>query len=93
MFYHNLHNELILDEKYVLVGRGMYGLKEWGYKPGTVGDVITEILKNNDKPLSRDEIIEQVLDKRFVKKSTIILALMDKSKFTRDEEGKYLLKN
>ncbi|MBT3689924.1 hypothetical protein HOE31_03945 [bacterium] len=88
-----IHNELILDEKYVLVGRGMYGLKEWGYKPGTVGDVITEILKNNDKPLSRDEIIEQVLDKRFVKKSTIILALMDKSKFTRDEEGKYLLKN
>jgi len=23
------HNELILDDRYVLTGRGMYGLKEW----------------------------------------------------------------
>ncbi len=88
-----IHNELILDDKYVLVGRGMYGLKEWGYKSGTVMEVIAEILNKSDKPLTRDEIIEQVLSKRFVKKSTIILALMNKEKFIKNEEGRYSLKN
>ncbi|MCK5211817.1 hypothetical protein KAJ89_03885 [Candidatus Parcubacteria bacterium] len=83
-----VHNELILDEKYVLVGRGLYGLKEWGYKDGTVSDVIEEILKREEKPMSRDEIIDSVLEKRMVKKATIILALMNKDKFGK-AEGKY----
>jgi hypothetical protein len=82
------HNELILDSKYVLVGRGLYGLNEWGYKQGTVADVIEEILNKSEEPLSRDEIIEKVLDKRIVKKATIVLALMDKKKFIR-VNGKY----
>src|SRR3989344_6091696 len=34
-----VHNELIKDQRFVLVGRGMYGLSEWGYQPGTVKDV------------------------------------------------------
>jgi len=79
---------LILDEKYVLVGRGLYGLKEWGYKDGTVSDVIEEILNVQEKPMSRDEIIDSVLEKRMVKKATIILALMNKDKFGK-AEGKY----
>jgi len=83
------HNELILDSKYVLVGRGLYGLKEWGYKQGTVADVIEEILSQSDEPLSRDAIIERVLDRRIVKKATIVLALMDKSRFSR-VNGKYV---
>ncbi len=83
-----VHNELILDEKYVLVGRGLYGLKEWGYKDGTVSDVIEEILKREENPMSRDEIIDSVLEKRMVKKATIILALMNKDKFGK-AEGKY----
>lgn len=83
-----VHNELILDEKYVLVGRGLYGLKEWGYKDGTVSDVIEEILNREKKPMSRDEIIDSVLEKRMVKKATIILALMNKDKFDK-AEGKY----
>ena len=83
-----VHNELILDNKYVLVGRGLYGLKDWGYKKGTVADVIIEILNESTDPLSRDEIINKVLEKRLVKKATIILALMNKDKFAR-VEGKY----
>lgn len=84
-----VHNELILDNKYVLVGRGLYGLKEWGYKNGTVADVIEEIFNESDKEqLTRDEIVEKVLAKRMVKKATIILALMNKDKFQR-ENGKY----
>ena len=85
-----VHNELILDDKYVLIGRGIYGLKDWGYKEGTVAQVIEEILRNEDKPLSRDEIMERVLEKRMVKKATVVLALMNKDKFKR-ADGKYTL--
>jgi len=85
-----VHNELILDSKYVLVGRGIYSLKEWGYQDGTVADVIESILSQAEEPKSRDEIIKQVLEKRLVKKATIILALMDKNKFIK-VNGKYNL--
>jgi hypothetical protein len=85
-----VHNELILDNKYVLVGRGLYGLKEWGYKKGTVSDVIAEILRSSGTPLSRDEIIDKVLSLRMVKKATIILALMNKERFSK-KNGKYIL--
>ncbi|MCA9330879.1 hypothetical protein KC957_02430, partial [Candidatus Saccharibacteria bacterium] len=30
-----IHNELIKDKRFVLIGRGLYALKEWGYKKGT----------------------------------------------------------
>lgn len=86
-----VHNELILDDKYILVGRGLYTLKEWGYKNGTVADVITEILSQTG-PLSREAIIEKVLEQRMVKKSTIILALMDRTRFDKTENGSYKLK-
>jgi len=78
-----VHNELILDNKYVLVGRGLYGLKEWGYKSGTVADVIEEVLKESGEPVSRGEIIDKVFKKRLVKKTTIILALMNRDKFEK----------
>lgn len=86
-----VHNELILDKKYVLVGRGLYGLKEWGFEKGTVSDVIEEILIEAGEHLSRDRIIDKVLEKRLVKKATVILALMNKDKFER-AEGKYKLR-
>lgn len=88
-----VHNELILDKKYILVGRGLYSLKEWGYQSGTVADVIIDVMeKNNNEPLTRDEVIQRVLDQRIVKKATIILALMNKEKFERLDNGKYRLK-
>ncbi len=79
----SIHNELILDKKYVLVGRGIYGLREWGLEKGTVADVIEEVLKTAAEPLSKDDIISRVLGKRIVKKTTIILALSNKNKFSR----------
>jgi DNA-directed RNA polymerase delta subunit len=85
-----IHNELILDDKYVLVGRGIYALSEWGYKPGVVAEVIVEILKEAGEPLSREEIIEKVSKKRMVKRSTIILALMNKERFKKVAGG-YIL--
>ncbi|MFH0923763.1 MAG: HTH domain-containing protein [Candidatus Falkowbacteria bacterium] len=86
-----VHNELILDDKYVLVGRGLYGLKEWGYSKGTVADVIESILKKSGETFSRDEIIEKALEQRVVKKATVNLALMDRGRF-KLKDGKYSIK-
>lgn len=86
-----IHNELILDDKYILIGRGIYALKEWGYQPGQVIDVITQLLKEAGKPLSREEIVAGVLAKRQVKESTIMLALMNKEKFKK-VDNQYALK-
>jgi len=85
-----VHNELILEDKYILVGRGLYGLKEWGFNKGTVSEIIEQVLIEAEKPLSREEIISKVLEQRLVKKATINLALMNKSKFER-LGGKYNL--
>jgi hypothetical protein len=87
-----VHNELILDGKYVLVGRGIYALSEWGYKPGNVADVIEEILLA-DGLLTKDQIIEKVLEKRNVKKSTVYLSLMNHAKIKKNDKGKYYLDN
>jgi len=86
------HNELILDDKYVLVGRGLYGLKEWGYKEGTVADVIEGILLEAGEPLSKEEINKLVTGQRLVKQTTVNLALMNKNRFERTREGKYKIK-
>ncbi|MDX9913113.1 MAG: HTH domain-containing protein [Candidatus Moranbacteria bacterium] len=87
-----VHNELIKDEKFVLVGRGTYALREWGYQRGTVKDVISEILTSSKKPLHQDEVIERVLSVRNVKKTTVIINLnkffdkLDKQKYSLKEK-------
>ncbi len=86
-----VHNELILDKRYVLVGRGIYALTEWGFAPGVVSDVIEQVLKDTSNPMSRDEIVEAVLNQRLVKKGTVYLALSNNKKFEKNNEGKYYL--
>lgn len=86
-----IHNELIKDDRFILVGRGIYALKEWGYKKGTVSDVISEILKKANEPLHRDEIVKLVLKNRYVKETTILLNLQGKKKFKRVAKATYAL--
>jgi DNA-binding winged helix-turn-helix (wHTH) protein len=74
-----------------LVGRGIYALAEWGYKPGVVSDIITEVLKEAGKPLSRDQIIEEVLKRRFVKKNTILVGLSNRKTFSKVGKNLYTL--
>lgn len=78
-----VHNELIKDNRFVLVGRGLYALKEWGFEPGTVRDILVGIFKKAGRPLSKEEVIKSVLEKRFVKPPTILLNLQDRSLFRR----------
>ncbi|MEI6627758.1 MAG: hypothetical protein WCL61_04130, partial [bacterium] len=85
-----VHNELILDDKYVLVGRGIYALREWGYKAGRVSEVIEDVLRDFNA-LTKDEIIEKVLERRNVKKSTIYLSLMNNKNIKKNANGKYIL--
>jgi len=82
-----VHNELIKDPRFVLVGRGLYALTEWGFEPGTVSDVIAGVLKAAKKPLLKEEIAKRVLGKRFVKPNTIFLNLQNKGLFRRTDEG------
>jgi len=86
-----VHNELIRHPEFVLIGRGIYALKEWGYSHGTVAEVIESILKGRDS-MSEEEIIAEVLKKRQVKKITIILNLKNKPRFVRIGRKQYALK-
>ena len=88
----SVHNELIRNPEFVLIGRGIYALKEWGYQPGWGKDILVESLKKERRGLSKDELIEKVLAQRQVKKSTILLNLSDKGFFLKDQDGKYILK-
>jgi hypothetical protein len=83
------HNELIKDRRFVLVGRGLYALTEWGYSTGVVRDVIAEVIKKNG-PLTREEIIEKVLRERYVKPNTILVNLQNAKYFKKTKDGKYV---
>ncbi len=88
-----VHNELIKDNKFVLVGRGTYALADWGYKPGRVSDVLIRILKDAKRPLSREEIAEAVFKERKVKPNTIFLNLQNKKYFEKMNDGRFVYKS
>ena len=86
-----IHNELIKDKRFVLIGRGIYALDDWGFKKGTVADTITAVLKEAGEPLYRDEIVKRVLEKRKVKETTVLLNLQSKKDFVRVAKATYTL--
>lgn len=95
LFDHNAHvatthNELIKDDRFVLVGRGLYALSEWGYTAGVVKDVLRQLLET-EGPLSREEIIDKVRKERYVKDNTIMVNLQDTNLFKKLANGTYTL--
>ncbi len=86
-----IHNELIKDKRFVLIGRGIYALDTWGYSKGTVADIISDVLKKAGEPLHRDEIVKRVLKSRQVKETTILLNLQSKQQFKRVSKATYEL--
>jgi hypothetical protein len=82
------HNELIKDKRFVLVGRGLYALSEWGYSTGIVRDVIREVLQKHG-PMHRDEIVDKVMRERYVKENTVVVNLQNIKFFKKNKEGKY----
>jgi hypothetical protein len=84
------HNELIKDKRFVLVGRGLYALTEWGYTAGVVKDVLREILTQHG-PLTREEIVDRVRKERYVKDNTIVVNLQDVALFKKLADGSYMV--
>lgn len=84
------HNELIKDSRFVLVGRGLYALTEWGYSRGVVAEVIKNILKKNGS-LTKEEILAKVKKERYVKDNTILVNLQNSKFFKKDKQGRYAL--
>jgi hypothetical protein len=83
------HNELIKDSRFVLVGRGIYALSEWGYKTGVVRDVIKELIKKNG-PMTKEDIVDQVMKERYLKKNTILVNLQNSKYFKKNKAGQYV---
>lgn len=86
-----VHNELIKDNRFVLVGRGTYALADWGFIPGTIKDVISKTLKEAKKPLDKKEIVSAVLAQRQVKENTVLLNLQNKTHFKKVDGERYIL--
>ena len=84
------HNELIKDNRFILVGRGLYALSSWGYEKGVVKEVIAKVLKK-EGALTKKDIIDRVLKERYVKENTVFVNLQDTKMFKRTKDGKYAL--
>ena len=87
-----VHNELIKDGRFVLVGRGTYALAEWGFVPGTIKDIITKVLKDKNQPTHKDEIVKEVLAQRLVAKNTVLMNLNNKKNFEKDSNENYFFR-
>lgn len=83
-----VHNELIKDDRFVLVGRGIYALSEWGYEKGSIADVVRKIL-TEQSPMKRDDIIRKVLEVRQVREATILLNLQSMPEVKRIAKSVY----
>lgn len=86
--YATTHNELIKDPRFVLVGRGLYALSEWGYKTGTARDVIKDILKK-EGPMSKEDVVDRVMKERYFKKNTILVNLLNPKYFKKNKNNLY----
>ncbi|MDR0591607.1 MAG: hypothetical protein LBG75_03610 [Candidatus Nomurabacteria bacterium] len=86
-----IHNELIKDDRFVLIGRGIYALASWGYARGTVTDMIEKVLREAGEPVYRDEVVKRVLKNRQVKATTVLLNLQSKPQFKRVGKADYIL--
>jgi len=86
-----IHNELIKNDQFVLIGRGIYALKEWGYSKGTVEDVLKGIIKNSKIPLRKEDILNEIFKIRQVKKATVLINLNNTNVFVK-ENNYYRLK-
>ncbi len=87
-----IHNELIRNTEFILIGRWIYALKEWGFTPGTVLDVIVNILEKKWEPMSTEDITKEVLKTRNVKQTTIYMNLQNKKIIERVWRNYYQLK-
>lgn len=86
-----VHNELIKDDRFVLVGRGTYGLRELGLLPGTAKEVLAHFFKKHG-PMKSHEVLKLVSQERTFKENTLLLNLQNRKHFQRLDDGRYTVK-
>jgi len=86
-----VHNELIADDRFVLIGRGIYALAEWGYQNGTVKEIIQSVLTKSQSAMDLQDIYHQVLKQRMVRKNTVLINLQTQKEFKKIGHNKYIL--
>ncbi len=86
-----VHNELIADDRFILIGRGIYALAEWGYVSGTVKDVIVSVMKKANKSMDFADIFKIVIKQRLVRKNTVLINLQTQKEFKKLKSGKFVL--
>jgi len=86
-----IHNELIADSRFILIGRGIYALSEWGYQSGTVKDIIRNVLKKASGAMTLADITKEVSKQRHVRKNTILINLQTNKEFKKLSADKYIL--
>lgn len=89
--FQTVHNELIKDDRFVLVGRGTYGLQEFGLIPGTAQEVMRHFLKKHG-PLKSKDLIQLVQAERMFKENTLLFNLRDRKSFERLSDGRYTVR-
>jgi len=87
-----VHNELIANDKFVLIGRGIYAMKKWGYRDGTLEEMIIEFLKNKNVPQKTSDIIDYIGRERTVKRNTILVNLAKSKLIEKSKSGSYTVK-
>ncbi len=88
-----VHNELIKDNRFVLIGHGHYALAEWGYSKGVIKDIIVNVFQaSNNTAFSEKELITKVKEQRMAKDNTIRFNLRNNKCFEKTSDGKYQLK-
>lgn len=91
-FSQTVHNELIKDDRFILVGRGIYALRNDQAESDKIKGDISEILGRSESPMSKNEIMEEVLKKYpDIKKTSIAISLQDSKIFRKTKENKYTL--
>ena len=85
-----IHNELIKDKRFVLIGRGIYALSEWGYRKGH-RERHHRGYPQRSTPDARRDSSRRVLWHRQVKETTILLNLQSKPEFKRVAKATYTL--
>lgn len=87
-----VHNELISDDRFVLIGKGIYALRKWGYQSGTVADILIKFFRKNKSGAKKEQILEYVLKNRMVSKNTILMNLNSNQNFAKNTKGNWVYK-
>ena len=88
-----LFNELLRDDRFVRVGPGTYGLREWGLSQvRNYDDIIADVLKREGRGMSYGSILQGVNQERLITGNSLKLSLDLNPRFYLAEDGSYGLR-